>query len=55
MLAKSNSRLSFAIRLAPGEQPKENLLIATERTDANRRKAPAKIVVSYCPFCGEKL
>lgn len=41
-------------RDAKAPMPPAKVAVRTYRLDFNKRKTPALVVASFCPFCGEK-
>ena len=54
-LAEDNARLAMGFMITESMSLRSRLLVATEKIDKSKRKAPPSVVASYCPFCGEKL
>lgn len=54
-LAEDNARLAVGFVITESMSLQSRLLVATEKIDKSRRKAPPSVVASYCPFCGVKL
>lgn len=54
-LAPHNCKVAQAIRLtADMSSMFSSTIIATEKIDKAKRKAPPTLMATFCPFCGER-